>query len=109
LALILFAAAPAGAAEPPTTSGRSEPRTAPDPGDDSTPVAPPAPYEAPAATVTRAKPKRDRGEFLVAVKLGGLFAQAFSRLGASYLVDLELGYALPVPKHPLALPLACPF
>jgi outer membrane protein W len=58
----------------------------------------------PEASVERAAPpKRDRGEFLIAVKLGGLFAQPFSSLGASYLVDLELGWALPVWQHRLAI------
>jgi hypothetical protein len=50
-----------------------------------------------------AAPQRDRGEFLLAVKGGGLFAEPFSKLGASYLVDVEVGYALPVLKHRLAI------
>jgi hypothetical protein len=50
-------------------------------------------------------PKKDRGQFLIAVKAGGVFAEPFSRLGASYLVDLEIGYALPVLKHRLAITL----
>ena len=52
-----------------------------------------------------AQPKKDRGEVMVAVKVGGLFAEPFSKLGASYLVDLEIGYALPVLKHRLAITL----
>lgn len=54
-------------------------------------------------TVTQAAPARDRGQVLIAAKIGGLFAEPFSRLGASYLVDVEIGYALPVWKHHLAL------
>ncbi len=49
--------------------------------------------------------KKDRGEIQVAVKAGGLFSEPFSALGPSYLVDLELGYALPVLHHRLALAL----
>jgi opacity protein-like surface antigen len=56
-------------------------------------------------TVTQAAPGRDRGQVLLAVKAGGLFAEPFSKLGASYVVDLEIGYALPVLKHRLAIAL----
>jgi outer membrane protein with beta-barrel domain len=55
------------------------------------------------AGVTAEQPQRDRGEVLVAAKVGGLFAEPFSHLGASYLVDVEIGYALPVLKHQLAI------
>jgi hypothetical protein len=55
--------------------------------------------------ITQTAPARDRGQVLIAAKVGGLFAQPFSRLGASYLVDVEIGYALPVLKHHLALAL----
>lgn len=54
-------------------------------------------------TITQAAPPRDRGQLLVAAKVGGLFAEPFSRLGASYLVDVEIGYALPVLRHHLAI------
>jgi hypothetical protein len=54
-------------------------------------------------TITQAAPARDRGQVLIAAKVGGLFAEPFSRLGASYLVDLEIGYALPVLRHHLAI------
>jgi opacity protein-like surface antigen len=63
----------------------------------------PATNESPPAAVEKEAPKHDRGEFLIAAKLGGLFAEPFSKLGASYLADLELGYALPVLKHRLAI------
>lgn len=53
--------------------------------------------------------ERDRGEVLVAVKAGGLVARGFSQLTGSYLVDVELGYALPVLKHRLALTLDAAF
>jgi hypothetical protein len=45
----------------------------------------------------------DRGQFLVAIKAGGMVARGFSRLTGSYLVDAELAYALPVLKHRLAI------
>ncbi len=57
------------------------------------------------ATVVEPAPKRDRGQVLLAVKGGALLPYGFSKLGASYLVDLELGYALPVLKHRLAITL----
>jgi hypothetical protein len=60
---------------------------------------------APSATVTEAAPAKDRGEILVAVKVGGLVARGFSDLTGSYLVDVEFGYALPVLKHRLAITL----
>ena len=50
-------------------------------------------------------PKKDRGEIQLAVKVGGLFSEPFSALGPSYLVDLELGYVLPVWRHHLAVSL----
>jgi len=55
--------------------------------------------------VTTAPPKKDRGEVMVAAKAGVLLPQAFSKLNTSYLVELEVGYALPVLKHRLALSL----
>jgi hypothetical protein len=69
------------------------------------PAEDPPPAENPPPTVESAAPKKDRGEVMVGVKVGGLFAEPFSRLGASYLVDLEIGYALPVLKHRLAITL----
>jgi hypothetical protein len=54
-------------------------------------------------TVTEAAPAHDRGQVLVAVKGGVLLPYGFSKLGASYLVDVELGYALPVLHHRLAI------
>lgn len=59
----------------------------------------------PTATVTTAAPSRDRGQILLAPKIGVLLPYGFSNLGASYLVGLELGYALPVLKHRLAITL----
>jgi len=56
-------------------------------------------------TIVKAAPPRDRGQVLIAAKIGGLFAEPFSRLGASYIVDVEIGYALPVLKHRLAIAL----
>lgn len=81
-ALVLSLALPALAAEPTPT---------------------PAPASAPVATVTASQKKKDRGDFTVAVKVGALFPQAFSKLETSYLVDLEIGWALPVLKHRLAI------
>lgn len=63
------------------------------------------PAPASAATVTAPQKKKDRGDFTVAVKVGALFPQAFSKLETSYLVDLEIGWALPVLKHRLAISL----
>jgi hypothetical protein len=100
IALFVLAAAPAFA-QPSTASGKPDQPTAPEPPGGSDTAGTPA--GEPAATVSAAPQKRDRGEFLIAVKAGGLFAEAFSRLGASYLVDVELGYALPVLKHRLAI------
>ncbi|MCA1662996.1 MAG: outer membrane beta-barrel protein [Myxococcales bacterium] len=54
-------------------------------------------------TITQTAPSRDRGQLLVAAKIGGLFSEPFSKLGASYLVDVEIGYALPVLEHRLAI------
>jgi opacity protein-like surface antigen len=54
-------------------------------------------------------PERDRGLVLIAIKGGGLFSEPFSRLGASYLVDVEVGYALPVLQHRLAVALDAGF
>ena len=56
-------------------------------------------------TLVQAAPAHDRGQVLIAAKIGGLFGEPFSKLGASYLVDVELGYALPVWKHHLAIAL----
>jgi len=67
-------------------------------------AASPAFAEAPAPSVQATAPTGpDRGQLLLAAKVGGLFAEPFSSLGASYLVDLELGWALPVLKHRLAI------
>jgi hypothetical protein len=67
---------------------------------------PPTPSATPpAAEVTQPAPKKDRGQVLLAVKVGALFAEPFSGLGASYLVEIELAYTLPVLKHHLALAL----
>src|SRR5579859_359781 len=57
----------------------------------------------PLAAERSMRPKKDRGELMLAVKGGGLFSEPFSNLGPSYLVDVEVGYALPVLKHRLAL------
>lgn len=57
------------------------------------------------ASVTQTAPRRDRGVVLVAAKVGALLPYGFSNLGASYLVDVEVGYALPVWKHRLAITL----
>jgi hypothetical protein len=64
---------------------------------------PAAADEVAGAATAEATPTRNRGEFLVAVKGGGLVARAFSKLTGSYLVDAEIGYALPVLKHRLAI------
>lgn len=53
--------------------------------------------------VTATQPAHDRGIVLVAPKVGVLLPYGFSRLGASYLVGLEVGYALPVLHHHLAI------
>lgn len=53
--------------------------------------------------VVQQAPAHDRGQVLIAAKVGGLFAEPFSKLGASYLVDVEVGYALPVWHHRLAI------
>lgn len=82
---------------PPPAAGVSTPSVTPPPA----PALPPEP--APAATVIAAKPKRDRGEVMLAVKAGVFLPQAFSKLETSYLVELEVGYALPVLKHRLAI------
>jgi Outer membrane protein beta-barrel domain len=53
--------------------------------------------------VTATARARDRGQLLVAPKLGVLLPYGFSSLGASYLVGIEIGYALPVLAHRLAV------
>ncbi len=55
------------------------------------------------ATVTSSAPARDHGVVLLAPKVGVLLPYGFSSLGASYLVGLEVGWALPVLKHRLAI------
>jgi hypothetical protein len=55
--------------------------------------------------VTAPSPPRDRGQLLVAPKVGVLLPYGFSKLGASYLVGVEIGYALPVLRHRLAITL----
>lgn len=57
------------------------------------------------ATVVAPAPARDRGQMLVAVKGGVLLPYGFSKLGASYLVDVEVGYVLPVLRRHLAITL----
>src|SRR5438094_284535 len=100
---------PAEAAPPETPPPAAEnppPAAAENPPPAAAENPPPAAAENPPPTVASAQPAtKDRSEVLVAVKLGGLFAEPFSRLGASYLVDLEIGYALPVLKHRLAITL----
>jgi hypothetical protein len=46
-------------------------------------------------STTKALPKNDRGAGIVGAKIGGLFTQPFSPLGASYLVEVEAGYLMP--------------
>lgn len=55
--------------------------------------------------MTATAPARDRGVVLVAPKLGVLLPYGFSNLGASYLVAVELGYALLVLRDHLAVTL----
>lgn len=57
------------------------------------------------ATVVEPAPRRDRGQVLLAPKVGVLLPYGFSNLGASYLVGLEIGYTLPVLRHHLAITL----
>jgi hypothetical protein len=82
---------------------------APDPSGNDTSAVPTAAPSEPVVVEAPAPKKRDRGEFLVAVKVGGLFPQAFSRLDSSYLVDLEVGWALPVLRHHLAITVEAAF
>jgi hypothetical protein len=63
----------------------------------------------PATAAVTTVPARDRGQILIAPKLGVLLPYGFSSLRASYLVGLELGYALPVLRHRLAVTLAGEF
>jgi hypothetical protein len=66
--------------------------------------------EEPVAIATAPQPpKRDRGEVILAVKAGGEVARVFSHLGGSYLVSVEVGYALPVLKHRLAITIDAAF
>jgi hypothetical protein len=53
--------------------------------------------------IVKEKPKKDRGEIMLALKIGASFPGVFNRLQTSYLIDLEVGYALPFLKHRLAL------
>ena len=46
---------------------------------------------------------RDRGELLLAPRAGALVPYGFSSLGASYVVGVEAGWALPVLRHRLAV------
>jgi hypothetical protein len=52
---------------------------------------------------------RDRGELLLAPRAGVLLPYGFSALGASYLVGVEVGWALPILKHRLAVTVAGDF
>jgi hypothetical protein len=52
---------------------------------------------------------RDRGEFLLAPRAGVLLPYGFSALGPSYLVGVEVGWALPVVEHRLAVTVAGDF
>jgi len=52
---------------------------------------------------------RDRGELLLAPRVGVLLPYGFSNLRASYLVGVELGWALPLLQHRLAVTLAGDF
>jgi opacity protein-like surface antigen len=63
----------------------------------------PPPSPAVAATVTETAPARDRGAFVIGVKVGGLFSEAFSKLGPSFLVEVETGYVLPRLKRSFAI------
>jgi hypothetical protein len=98
-ALALFAWARTAAAQI-----NDDPLTPPPPNPPP-PAAAPAP--SPAATVTHPAPPHDRGAFIIGLKAGGLFAQPFSDLGTSFLVDVELGYALPTLQRGLVILLDC--
>jgi hypothetical protein len=67
------------------------------------PPAPPPEAPPPTTIVVTHPPKKDRGEGNVAIKVGVLLPEAFSKLNASYLVDLEFGWVLPVLSHHLAV------
>ena len=60
------------------------------------PVWPP-PAPAAAEVVVQAPPRYrfTRGQFIAGARVGGAFAQPFSNLGASFLVGVEVGWALP--------------
>jgi len=93
---ILLASSPVLAQAP-----TPEPAPAPAPAPET---APPPP--AVAATVEAPPPaveKRDRGAFVLGVKGGGLFPEAFSPLGPSFLVDVEIGWILPFLKRGIAI------
>lgn len=80
------------------------PAAAPPPPNGSAPA---AAADAPAAQIAVEAPppaeKKDRGAVLIGVKAGGLFAEPFSKLGPSFLVDVELGYVLPILHRGLVL------
>lgn len=63
------------------------------PEDTYGPTLPPAPVEA--EVVKPAPKKAGWGHLMAAARLGGLFAEPFSNLGASFLVGAEIGYLLP--------------
>jgi len=101
--------APAGgAATTPAPAGgaATTPAPAAAPPGDAPATAPPGDTPPPATDANVVQPApatSDRGAFVVGVGVGGLFAQPFSKLGASFLVDVQIGYVLPYLKRGLAV------
>jgi opacity protein-like surface antigen len=85
------------AATPPPAPAPAPPPPPPSPPPAADAVAPPPTVAADDAL--RASPaateKHDRGAVLLGLKAGGLFPEAFSPLGPSFLVDVEAGYVMP--------------
>jgi hypothetical protein len=68
----------------------------------------PAPADAPAASDDAKKPLYERGGLagvglVVGALAGGGFSQPFSKLGTSFVGELELGYVLPPLRHSIEL------
>jgi hypothetical protein len=71
--------------------------TEPEYGPELPPPPPPPPTTTDAVVVKPSPPRWrfSRGKVIVGARFGGVFAEPFSALGASFLLDVEVGWALP--------------
>lgn len=71
------------------------------PPPDSTAAATPMPDTAAVATPAvspSARPEGEPGRILLGARIGGLFPEAFNRLDANFLAELEVAWQLPIPR-----------